>query len=64
LADVPGAVEKALAIPHSKVHLTPASIAWWVPLAIAHKVDERIWYIFREAHISVRVALNLFQSTD
>jgi hypothetical protein len=64
LAYVPDAVEKALAMPHSKAHLTPASVAWWVSLAIAHKEGERIWEIFRDAHSSVRAVLNLFQSMD
>jgi hypothetical protein len=62
LAVVPVAVNKAWAIPHSKAHLTSASAAWWVSLAVTHKEDERIWEIFQDAHYSVRAVLNLFQS--
>jgi hypothetical protein len=64
LARVPYALKIALAIPYSKVHFTPASVAWWVSLAIAHEKDERIWDIFRFAHQSVRAVLILFQSMD
>jgi hypothetical protein len=61
---VPDALSTESAILRFKAHLTPASAAWWVSLAIADKGDDTIWWIFQEAHSSVRVVLNPFQSMD
>jgi hypothetical protein len=62
LVVVPCSIELSWAITHSRAHLTPASTAWWAPLAIAHEEEDPIWWIFRDAHDSVRAVLNIFKN--
>jgi hypothetical protein len=61
LINIPANLDLADGIGHPKTLSTPASVDWWLSLAIARKAAESLWWMFKDVHESVRAVLILFR---